>query len=569
MKRPPSNDKLRGGYYTPEPIAQFLANWAVRSPSDRVLEPSCGDGAICVAAARRLLSLSKRSSARGGEIVAVELMRDEAGHARKAIQATGLSDSQFQVLNGDFFKHAIAWGLGAPLFPAPDLFDAAIGNPPFIRYQNFPESARAAAFGLMEKAGLHPNRLTNAWVPFLVVSAMLLKDTGRLAMVIPAELLQVSYAAEIRQFLSHFFTTVTLVTFRKLLFGQVQQDVVLVLAERAPQRIRGIRVVELESMEALSTLSLDADEHVCKALDHSTEKWTRYFLTPSQIELLRRLESLPSLRRFGHYASVDVGVVTGENSFFVLTGPQAESLGLTKFTQRLVSRSAQVRDFRYTWDDWHAALEAGAPVLLFTPPDVDIEELPPTVRNYVRSGQRANVHRGYKCAIRQRWYVVPSQWVPDAFALRQVHDFPRIALNEAGATATDTLHRVRFIDAEDPAKLAAAFVNSLTLAFAEVTGRSYGGGVLTFEPSEVEKLPVPLANASSLDPEEISRLSRANRWPELLETVDKVLLQDGLGLPPGDVRALRSAWEILRMRRQTRNKEKWSNKRLKLARATN
>ena len=39
-------NKLRGGYYTPTPISEFLAKWAIRNPSDRILEPSCGDGNI-------------------------------------------------------------------------------------------------------------------------------------------------------------------------------------------------------------------------------------------------------------------------------------------------------------------------------------------------------------------------------------------------------------------------------------------------------------------------------------------------------------------------------------------
>ena len=51
------NQKLRGGYYTPEVIAQFLADWAIQNASEEVLEPSCGDGALLDAAARRLLAL--------------------------------------------------------------------------------------------------------------------------------------------------------------------------------------------------------------------------------------------------------------------------------------------------------------------------------------------------------------------------------------------------------------------------------------------------------------------------------------------------------------------------------
>ena len=46
----------------------------------------------------------------------------------------------------------------------------------------------------MRNAGLHPNKLTNIWLPFLVLSALVLSKNGKLGMVIPAELFQVSYA---------------------------------------------------------------------------------------------------------------------------------------------------------------------------------------------------------------------------------------------------------------------------------------------------------------------------------------------------------------------------------------
>ena len=81
-----------------------------------------------------------------------------------------------------------------------------LGNPPFIRYQDFPEAQRDQALDILSKLGFHPNKLTNAWLFFLLVSVNLLKPNGRIAMVIPAELLQVKYASEARLFLSIFLT---------------------------------------------------------------------------------------------------------------------------------------------------------------------------------------------------------------------------------------------------------------------------------------------------------------------------------------------------------------------------
>ena len=64
----------------------------------------------------------------------------------------------------------------------------------------------------MNKYGFKPNRLTNIWLPFLLLSCNALKSNGRLGMVIPAELFQVDYAAEARQFLSVYFDRLTIIT---------------------------------------------------------------------------------------------------------------------------------------------------------------------------------------------------------------------------------------------------------------------------------------------------------------------------------------------------------------------
>jgi adenine-specific DNA-methyltransferase len=125
----------------------------------------------------------------------------------------------------------------------------------------------------MQRAGLHPNRLTNSWVPFLVAATLLLKRTGRLAMVIPAELLQVNYAAELRGFLSQHYSYITLITFKKLVFDGIQQEVVLLLGERNGSEHTGIRTIELDGIYDLVTYEHTSFvESKLKEMDHSTEK---------------------------------------------------------------------------------------------------------------------------------------------------------------------------------------------------------------------------------------------------------------------------------------------------------
>ena len=115
---------------------------------------------------------------------------------------------------------------------------------------------------------------------------------------------------------------------------------------------------------------------------------------------------------------------------------------------------------------------------------------------FLAAGEAAGVPAGYKCRIRREWWVVPSVWVPDGFMLRQISTHPRLVANRAGATSTDTVHRVRLRagaggEGVRMEKAAVAAFNSVTFAFSETVGRSYGGGVLELEPSEAEELPVP------------------------------------------------------------------------------
>jgi len=539
--------KLRGGYYTPKIIADFLAQWAIQSPSAQVLEPSCGNGVLLESAASTLLECGASNKAVARLIHGVEIDEQEARRAFERIRALNIPVSASLVHHGDFFAYCQSH------LTDKRLFDAVIGNPPFIRYQTFLEDQRQIAFELMRRAGLHPSRLTNAWLPFFVASTLLLNQRGRLAMVIPAELLQVNYAAELRYFISEYYDQVTLITFKKLVFDRIQQEIVLLLGERNSGGQTGIRTIELnEAADLLAFKHTEFSGQPLKPMDHSTEKWTQYFLDPSEIALLRELRANRKLTRAGDVLEVDVGVVTGLNDFFVLTGQQIDARSLAPYVRPIVSRSGHLQGMIFTEADWQANAANQLPAFLLDPPNAALEDLPGSIKDYVISGEEKEFHQGYKCRIRKRWYIVPSVWTPDAFMLRQMHGFPKIILNETPATCTDTIHRVKFRSGVIGKQIAMAFLNSLTFAFAEVTGRSYGGGVLELEPREAEKLPLPLVGAKRLNIDQLNHLLLAGHIAEVLEITDQVLLVEGLGLSRGDARRLRGMWQKLRDRRINR-----------------
>lgn len=536
MKQPSSTAKLRGGYYTPPAIARFLARWAVGSGGRTFLEPSSGDGNILVEV---VAALNRR---RGASVAAVELDADEAAKSLRRAKAIG-SAVHSEVRCADFFTQAARWLADGTKF------DAVVGNPPFIRYQDFPETQRNVAFGLMRRLGFNPSRLSNAWLPFAAISSALVADRGRLAMVVPAELFQVNYAAELRAMLADMFARISILTFRELVFPDIQQEVVLILADRSPVKRRGIQVIELNGVDDLKRLDpADLGGPPPKPVDHASEKWTKYFLDAKEIMLLRELRARSDVPQLGKYVEIDVGIVTGHNDFFVMPAGVRNALGLAQDTCPLVGRSAALTGLTFTETDFENWSASERPAYLFRPRHPHSAE----AAAYIRRGEREGVNEGYKCRIRREWYMVPSVWRPDMFFLRQADLAPRLVANNTDAYCTDTLHRGRLINGVSASSLAAGFVNSLTYAASEVVGRSYGGGVMTFEPTEVERLPIPVEGIDLLPFGELDSLVRRRVTDAALDVADQVLLKDGLGIPTRDIRRLRGIWRKLSERRRAR-----------------
>lgn len=537
MKPIEGYNKLRGGYYTPDKISEFISEWAIRTPSDAVLEPSCGDGSFLSAITKRFSAFGATAEQIRKNVIGVEL---DSTEAEKSAQygATVVCEDFFTYYRENIEEQA--------------QFDAIVGNPPFIRYQHFTEEYRKIAFALMNKHGFHPNRLTNIWLPFLMLSCEALKSNGRVGMVIPAELFQVDYAAEARQYLSVFFDKLTIVTFKRLVFDDIQQEVVLLLGEKGCDK-HGIRVVELDDMADLIAQGQKCLENSeFKELDHSKDKWVKYYLSNEELNLLKRLNSDTRISNAVDLFEVNVGLVSGENDFFVMNQATVDKFNLHDSVVPIVSRSEQLKGVRLTNTDYDNLIVLGKKVYFFAPGDVEDDELTTEQRNYIQWGEEKGYNKNYKCRIRAKWYHVPQTWCADAFLIRQAHLYPRMILNEKKALVTDTLHKVRFLNGIEGKYVAAAFLNTYTFALSETIGRSYGGGVLTFEPGEMRRIRVPMKMADQLDLSKIDCWQRQGEIDKILDYTDLILLRKGLGLTEQEVSLLHSIWDKMCGRRMTR-----------------
>ncbi len=184
--------------------------------------------------------------------------------------------------------------------------------------------------------------------------------------------------------------------------------------------------------------------------------------------------------------------------------------------------------------------------------------------NYIKAGEKAGVHKGYKCRMRKPWWRVPLVVKPDLFFTYMNHERPRLTANDAGVHALNSLYGILLRAGRNTVGrqlLPLACLNSITLLGAEMTGRSYGGGILKIEPKEADKIPVPsLATLKSarhdlimLRPQ-LSESLRQNDLNRAVELVDRVLLEEHVGMHKADLQSVRDAREFLFRRRIARGK---------------
>ena len=115
------------------------------------------------------------------------------------------------------------------------------------------------------------------------------------------------------------------------------------------------------------------------------------------------------------------------------------------------------------------------------------------MKDFLLSGEQQGLPLRYKCSRRKIWYEVPLMKQTEGFFFKRSHHFPRLCINRASVLVTDTAYRVTMKDKHTIEGLCYSFYNSLTLLFAEIDGRFYGGGVLELTPSEFKGLPIVLS----------------------------------------------------------------------------
>ncbi len=483
VKAPEYSQKRSGAFFTPDDVSAALVAWACRKPSDRMIDPSCGDG--------QFLSLHRNSVGIEQNPISAHLA---IGRAPGAL-----------VHEGDFFTWATETG---------ERFECAAGNPPFIRYQLFKGEMRRRALDLCLNLGARFSGLTSSWAPFLVATAGLLKRGGRMAFVVPAEIGHAPYAAPLLDFLVSSFSTVHVIAVREKLFPTLSEDCWLLYTEGFGGKADGIDLTVLDRFvpgktRPKPTMTIDLEEW----RSVWSQRLRPYLLPASVRSLYKAAVADPTSRRLSEFASVGIGYISGDNDFFHLRPSEAKRLGISAAYLLPAIRNGRAMPAKQitkaTVDAWMR--NDDEMLLLRLKRD---QELPAAVRRYLDSAPGREARLGYKCRNRAPWYAVPDVQIPDFVMSYMSGRTVNLVKNVGGVSCTNSVHSVRVRDAALAARYLPSWSSPFVRLSCELEGHALGGGMLKLEPREGGRIvfPSPAAITAAHDGELEEAIGTMQRW---------------------------------------------------------
>lgn len=483
--------KVLGRYYTPEEATRILCLWAIRQAKERILEPSFGACGFLEAAAERLMVLGAvepRKQLYGCDI-------DARVFSNYLEPRLGIDRNNPHFLQRDFLcVQPVDFGL--------DAFDAVVGNPPYVSYHNMSAQTRRAAEHVAINDGFHLPPKASLWAFFVLHAMPFLRPGGRMAWLLPSSFLFAEYATAVKNYLTRQFKRILIVQLQQRLFlseGTEELTAVL-LADGRCLDAGGRGEVHLVFADALGDLEegIRAWGHGQGVVRPLHGRVSSAFLAKEATESMNAVASAGHVLCIGDITDVRIGIVTGANPFFILNQSIAQAHALPHACLcPILAKFSMAPGASLTLADLEHARHQGRRCLLLSTDHPDLERRGSELRRFLASmpvAQRRSTGTFKKRAL---WHRPDDGRIPDAFFPYMYHHGPRLILNEAGITSTNTIHRVYFKADACPNGVpgdtwrkacAISILSTFSQLSGELQGRCYGAGVLKHEPSEARQI---------------------------------------------------------------------------------
>lgn len=450
-----------------------MAAWVIAEHPAILFDPAIGPGTFFAAA---------REAGFPGDFAGFEVDDIVLAESYKL----GLKPSELRdTIVGDFIGQQIGRS-----------YPAIISNPPYIRHHRLSEeqkkelhqlSKHCLGFSLDGRVGLH--------IYFLLKCLDHLAPNGRLAFLLPADVCEGVSSTAVWKRLGEKYRIDAVVTFGESAapFPSVDTNAMLfLLSHRQPSKqVRWLRILKPDSKAIMAALDGAAtDQGDALTIQHRNLDE----LLATGLSRPPRTNGLAGVP-LSAFARVVRGIATGANEFFFLTAEQVRKHCLDKSRfKRAIGRTRDCPSDIVTREDLEKLDRAGRPTWLLSLGKEPEQDLPATIRNYLKIGEQMGLPTRSLIETRKPWYRMEERTVPGLlFAYLGRRDC-RFILNRAGAVPLTGFLCVFPWDESETyvRKLWLALNHKDTQANLVFVGKSYGGGALKVEPRQLDALEIPL-----------------------------------------------------------------------------
>jgi adenine-specific DNA-methyltransferase len=470
------NKKELGSYYTPKNLADFMVDYCLsqlNGDNINVLEPSVGDGMF-------ISSINDCNLSNGFETINLTVVEREKDELTKANNRIITDNVNVYPNCADYLDFQII---------DENRYSLIIGNPPYVKKNYLTDKQKEICKNLHVSSGLSNKSIHNIWTSFLVSAVNKLNNNGILAFVLPLELLQVTFAEEIREFLKTHLDRVEVFTFNELQFQECKGQDTVILFGYKEHNENGVYYTTIDTIEDLINRNFTLYQNI--SVSNSNKKWSHHFITPDENAFLENLKK--DLNLVSNFVVNKPGIVTACNDYFIVNKETLEEFELEKYAKPIVQKGLFVNgSVTFNTIDHQELIDSNKPSYLLDFNNKLKGKLSDKLKEYLRIGVEEEIPLRYKCKQRKNWYEIPNiSKESEGFFFKRAHEYPKLIKNEANVHVTDSAYKLEMNEDYNLNSFIYSFYNSLTLAFAELEGRYYGGGVLELTPNEFRVLPIP------------------------------------------------------------------------------
>ncbi|EPL9568803.1 HsdM family class I SAM-dependent methyltransferase [Providencia rettgeri] len=522
-----------GVYYTPPELSQMLADWAIISANETILEPSFGGCGFLDSCCNRLKYLGCLEPER--QLYGVDIDK----HAFEILDKKfkGKINTVNQFILQDFITVN-------PEQLKAGKFDIVIGNPPYVSMHNMTEMQRKSCENILKNSPFIKytiGRNASLWAFFLLHSLSFLKDGGRVAWVLPSSLLHADYAKKLIEIFQCYFLNIKIVKLAERFFkgeGAKEASIIL-LAEGFNSSTTIGCSLRIDSVESLTNLEkLIYSKSIRK--DTNIGNYKINLLTEEVKNTYLGLLAGNNIKSLGDYVDIKIGMVTGNNNFFIINNTTVDKYCLPEEVLiPVISRFSLLKGTTHTKRKQEKLLDEDKRVFLFCPSESYMKNPSIQVIDYINQMTEDKIENNKTFKKRPNWFS-PGYGIDgiisDCFLSYMIHHGPRMVVNQAKFNCTNSIHKVIFHDKKTKTNtkiaLSLLMLSSLSQFSAELEGRAYSSGVLKIEPSSGKKIKVMLSDNCIDDllliKNFIDKKIENSEFFEATKLVDQVLIKNGL-----------------------------------------